>query len=206
MRVLLLVEVLAALLTVARTWPQFLRIVIRKDSTGVSAFAWGLVMTAHVGWLMYGIQDHVLLLMVVNALAASGCAAIMLRLGSVGPVVVLVMGTSLAAWTLYSISNGVLLSAVVGLSLIMFLPQAVKVSRAPHEGVSPVTWALSAASSITWIFWSFMVSRPALAAAHYVMLPTALVIMIRAMRGAPLAVSESVRQTGSGPRSLESPS
>ena len=201
---LLLVEVLAALLTVARTWPQFLRIVIRKDSTGVSAFAWGLVMTAHVGWLMYGIQDHVLLLIVVNSLAASGCAAIMLRLGSVRPVAGLVIGTSLAAWALYSISNGVLLCAVVGLSLVMFLPQAIKVSRAPHEGVSPVTWALSAVSSITWILWSFMVSRPALAAAHYVMLPTALVIMIRAMRGAPLAVSESVQQTGSGPRSLES--
>ena len=197
MQVLLLVEVLAALLTVARTWPQFLRIVIRKDSTGVSFFAWGLVMTAHVGWLMYGVQDHVPLLIVVNALASSGCAAILLRLRSVVLVVVLGVGTSLAAWALYSISNVVLLSAVVGLSLVMFLPQAVKVARSPHEGVSPLTWALSAASSMTWIAWSLMVSRPALAAAHYVMLPTALFILIRAMRGAPLALSKSVRQTGS---------
>ena len=154
-------------------------------------------MTSHVGWLMYGIQDHLGLLIVVNTLASGGCAAIVLRLRSVRFVVILVVGTGLAAWALYSISNGVLLSAVVGLSLVMFLPQAVKVFRAPHQGVSPVTWALSAASSMTWIAWSLMVSRPALAAAHYVMLPTALLILVFALSGAPAALSSNVRQTRS---------
>ena len=197
MRVILFVDVLAAVLTVARTWPQFLRIVIRKDSTGVSSLAWSLVMTSHVGWLMYGIQDHLVLLIVVNTLASGGCAAIVLRLRSVRFVVILVVGTCLAAWALYSISNGMLLSAVVGLSLVMFLPQAVKVFRAPHEGVSPATWALSAASSMTWIAWSLMVSRPALAAAHYVMLPTALLILFFALRGAPSGSSKNLRQTRS---------
>lgn len=178
----MVLDVLAVVFTVARTWPQFIRIVVRRDSTGVSTLTWTLVLSAHVGWLTYGILDRVVLLMVVNTLSALGCAVIVMRLRSVRSLVAPVAGTLVASWALYEIRNGVLLGVLIGLSLVMFLPQVISVVRTPHEGVSPVTWTLSALASITWISWSIMIGRPLLGAAHYVMLPFALVILVMTVR------------------------
>ena len=180
--VVVVLDILAVVFTVARTWPQFIRIVVRRDSTGVSFLTWTLVLSAHLGWLTYGILDHLVLLIVVNILSALGCAVIILRLRPVVFLVAPVAGTVLASWALYEVSNGVLLGALIGLSLVMFVPQVVKVFHAPHQGVSPVTWTLSALSSITWISWSIMVGRPLLGAAHYVMLPIALAILAMTAR------------------------
>jgi uncharacterized protein with PQ loop repeat len=180
--VVVVLDILAVVFTVARTWPQFIRIVLRRNSTGVSILTWMLVLSAHLGWLMYGILDHLVLLIVVNTLSALGCAVIILRLRPVAFLVAPVAGTALASWALYEIRNGVLLGALIGLSLVMFIPQVVKVFRAPHQGVSPVTWTLSALSSITWISWSIMVGRPLLGAAHYAMLPIALAILAMTVR------------------------
>jgi uncharacterized protein with PQ loop repeat len=180
--VVVALDVLAVVFTVARTWPQFIRIVIKKDSTGVSVLTWTLVLSAHLGWLTYGILDRVVLLMVVNTLSALGCAVIVIRLRAVRFLAAPVGGTLVASWALYEIRNGVLLGVLIGLSIVMFLPQVAGVFRTPHQGVSPVTWTLSALSSITWISWSIMVGRPLLGAAHYVMLPFALVILVMTLR------------------------
>ncbi|HXW35919.1 MAG TPA: hypothetical protein VEJ87_15195 [Acidimicrobiales bacterium] len=188
----LILGVLAVVLTVARSWPQFIRIVVKRDNTGVSVLTWMLVMTAHLGWLMYGILDHVVLLVIVNTLCALGCAAILLRLRPLQYLLVPVVGMPLASVALYGISNGALLATVIGLSLVMFVPQVLTVFRAPHHGVSPLTWALSALSSITWISWSIMVGRPLLAAAHYVMLPIALAILGKTLRRSPVIASEAI--------------
>jgi uncharacterized protein with PQ loop repeat len=190
--VVLILDVLAVVLTVARTWPQFVRIVVKRDDTGVSVLTWTLVMTAHLGWLMYGILDHVVLLVVVNTLCAFGCAAILLRLRPLQYLLVPAVGVPLASVALYGISNGALLATVIGLSLVMFVPQVLRVFRAPHHGVSPLTWALSALSSITWISWSLMVGRPLLAAAHYVMLPIALAILGKTLRRRSVMASEAI--------------
>lgn len=180
--VVVVLDVLAVVFTVARAWPQFIRIVIKRDGTGVSILTWTLVLSAHLGWLTYGILDHVLLLIIVNTLSALGCAVIVLRLQTMRFLVAPVAVTGLASWALYEITNGVLLGALIGLSLVMFLPQVVKVYRSPHQGVSPLTWMLSALSSMTWISWSILVGRPLLGAAHYVMLPVALVILAMTVR------------------------
>ena len=179
----ILLGLLAVVFTVARAWPQFVRIVVRRDSTGVSILTWMLILSAHLGWLSYGILDGVVLLIIVNTLSALGCAVIVLRLRPIRFLAAAVAGTGVASWALYEIRNGVLLGVLIGLSLVMFLPQVVKVFHAPHQGVSPVTWTLSALSSITWISWSIMVGRPLLGAAHYVMLPAALVILAMTLRG-----------------------
>lgn len=186
--VVIVLDVLAVVLTVARTWPQFIRIVVRRDSTGVSGLTWMLVMISHLGWLMYGLFDHVVLLIVVNTLAALGCAAILVRLRPLHYLLIGVGAMGLASAALYAISNGALLTAVIGLSLVMFVPQVVTVFREPHYGVSPLTWTLSALSSMTWISWSFLVGRPVLAAAHYAMLPIALVILGKSSRRRSLVV------------------
>jgi uncharacterized protein with PQ loop repeat len=180
--VVIVLDILAVVFTVARTWPQFIRIVVRRNSTGVSTLTWTLVLSAHLGWLTYGVLDHLVLLIVVNILSALGCAVIILRLRPAVFLIAPFAGTVLASWALYEIRNGLLLGALIGLSLVMFLPQVVKVFRAPHQGVSPVTWTLSALSSITWISWSIMVGRPILGASHYVMLPIALAILAMTLR------------------------
>jgi uncharacterized protein with PQ loop repeat len=180
--VVIVLDVLAVVFTVARAWPQFIRIVVRRDSSGVSNLTWMLVLSAHLGWLTYGVLDHLALLIIVNTLSALGCAVIVLRLRPMRFLFGVVAGTSVASWALYEISNGVLLGALIGLSLVMLLPQVMKVVSAPHEGVSPVTWTLSALSSITWISWSIMVGRPLLGAPHYIMLPVALVILAMTLR------------------------
>ena len=177
-----LLDVLAVVFTVARTWPQVIRIAVRRDSTGVSNLTWTLVLSAHLGWLTYGVLDHVVLLMVVNILSALGCGAIVLRLRPARFLAASAAGTIVASSALYEISNGVLLGVLIGLSLVMFIPQVVGVFGSPHQGVSPVTWTLSALSSITWISWSITVGRPILGAAHYVMLPLALVILVMTLR------------------------
>ena len=101
--------VCAAVFTVARAWPQFVRIVVRRDTTGVAPLTWMLILSAHLGWLTYGLLDGVGLLIIVNTLSALGCAVIILRLRPTRTLVTSFVGTVLASWALYEIRNGVLL-------------------------------------------------------------------------------------------------
>lgn len=170
-------SVVAVILTVSRSWPQFARIVMKKDRAGVSVVTWALALASHVGFFMYGVLSPVPLLIVVNLLAGAGCAAITWVLRS--PLLVLgVVAVAATASTLaFAVADGALLALITPLAIGMFIPQLVRVFRTSARGVSPTAWVLAALSSTTWIAWAWAIDRPSIVIAHFFMLPASLAIL-----------------------------
>lgn len=173
---------LAICFTIARTWPQFVRIVVRKDKQGVSLGTWSLALTNHTGWLAYGILTNVPIFILSNLLAGFGCVATVWILHSWQRMLQIIVAITVASISIYAIGDSVLLTAISGLTLSVVLPQLVKVFRSPATGVSTLTWIISAMSSITWISWAITIERLTVVIAHFILLPAAIVIAIRASR------------------------
>jgi uncharacterized protein with PQ loop repeat len=181
-------SVVALILTTLRSWPQFVRIVVRREQTGVSALTWQIALAAHTGWFAYGLLAGLPLLVVVNLLAGAGCAATTWVLRS-GVTVIAVTAAALAISALaFSVADGVHLAVVTVLAMAMFWPQLVRTFRAPAAGVSPTAWAVSALASTTWLAYAWAIDRPSIVIAHLFMLPAALVILGRRLTGRRPAV------------------
>lgn len=175
-------SVLATILTVLRSWPQFVRVVIRRNAEGVSALTWMLALAAHTGWMMFGVLSGIWLFVIVNFLSGAGCAGIVWKIRSPMPVAVTVAGGAALSAAVFQVGEEELLALVVGMSLAMFMPQAFATLRSNIEGVSPVAWTITALSSIVWLSWAFVIGRPTLVIAHFVMLPLAVTIALAAWR------------------------
>jgi uncharacterized protein with PQ loop repeat len=136
-----------------KTWPQTIRILRRRDAIGVSALTWSLVLTGNLTWVVYGMALGDLVLIVTNVGAAVAAAAVLVamarqRAAPGGLAGWVVLGTVGFAVGLDKVAGTPTLAAVaVGLVMVMFMPQAVKVFRAPVSGVSPATWWLQVVSS-----------------------------------------------------------
>lgn len=168
--------------TIARTWPQFVRIAIRKNKEGVSLGTWSLALTNHTAWFMYGVLTSVPVFIVSNLFAAMGCAATVVALHSWKRLVMIVCAAAVLTTAIfYLISDSATLAIIVAVTMSMMLPQLWSVFRSPVSGVSPTAWLVSAVSSITWIAWAQSIHRLTVVAAHFVLLPAALIIAARAM-------------------------
>ena len=182
MAMLAVLNVLATVFTVLRSWPQFTRIVVRKNRSGVSALTWSLALANHTIWIVYGALANEPLLIVANILAGAGCAAIVGSLRSPPTSVATTILATATALALLQLGENVLLIAGVSSAIAMFLPQAIRVIRSNSEGISTLAWTTSALSSITWLTWGFVRGRPALVTAHFVMLPVAIFIALNSWR------------------------
>lgn len=173
---LICLSVLATILTVLRSWPQFIRIVAKGDGVGVSALTWTLALANHSGWLTFAVLADVPLLMLTNFLAAVGCAAIVWKVRSANLALLTITVASVLAALVFQLGESVLLVAINATAIAMFVPQAIRVLRTGSEGVSTAAWGIAALASMSWIAWGFVLERPTLVVAHFVMLPTSLVI------------------------------
>jgi uncharacterized protein with PQ loop repeat len=177
-----LLGTLATCFTVGRTWPQFLRIVIRKDQKGVSLATWSIALTNHTGWLVYGILTTEVIFIISNTLAAIGCAATVCVLHAWRRMAQIAIISAVISVGIYGIAASLLLAVITGVTLTVVLPQLVAVFRSPASGVSTLAWIIAACSSITWIAWAVSIDRLTVVIAHFVMLPSAVAIAIRAAR------------------------
>jgi uncharacterized protein with PQ loop repeat len=177
-------SVLTTVLTTLRCWPQFVRIVTTGERAGVSPLTWGMALASHTGWFAYGFASGLPLLVGVNFVAALGCGATtwVLRSGWVAAAVATAAGAVAVAAA--RVSDSVLLVLITSAALVMFVPQLVQTLRRPAAGVSPSAWAISASASAAWLTYAWVIGHPTIVVAHYVMLPTSLLILLRCLRGA----------------------
>lgn len=174
-----IVSIFAVIFTIARSWPQFLKIVVKGERSGVSVSTWLIALVAHTSWCAYGVLSPVLLFIPVNILAGAGCAATAWALGARWQVFAAIAGGTGVSLIAFSISDPTLLTVIVMLSIAMFIPQMIKVFRSSPQGLSLATWVIAVLASSTWIFWAFLIGRPNVASAHYFMLTVSLIIVIR---------------------------
>ena len=131
----MILSVLAVVFTTLRSWPQFLRIIVKGERAGVSALTWAMALANHTGWFVFGLLSGVPLLIVVNIVAAAGCGATAWVLRSwaiVGAVTTASLVIPVAA---FSRSDALLLAMITALSLTMFVPQVVRTVSGPDGGV-----------------------------------------------------------------------
>lgn len=175
----IVVSAAALVFTVLRTWPQFIRIVVKGERAGVSLTTWMLALVNHAGWFMYGLLSPIPLFIASNLLAGLGCAATVWTLRSKKPVFAITLAAGLVSWAVFSLDSAVLLVIVNCTAIGMFLPQLVRVFRSNPEGVSITAWVMAALASATWILYGFVINNPAVVAAHFLMLPASLAILAR---------------------------
>jgi uncharacterized protein with PQ loop repeat len=175
----LTLSVLTVVFTTLRSWPQFVRIVVRHEQDGVSVTTWSLALANHTGWFAYGVLAGLPVFVVVNLLAAFGCAGTVWVLRS--PVRALAVAAATAALTLaaHAVDAAVVLAIITGISLSMFVPQAVRAVHRPAAGVSPASWATAALASALWLSYAWAIGRFSLVIADFFMLPLSLVILAR---------------------------
>jgi uncharacterized protein with PQ loop repeat len=172
-------SVLTTVLTTLRSWPQFVRIVTTGERLGVSPLTWALALASHTGWIAYGFASGLPLLVLTNLVAALGCGATTWVLRSARVAAGVAVAAGALAVAVAAVSDSVLLALVTTAALVMFVPQLVRTLREPSVGVSPWAWAISASASAAWLAYAWVIGRPSIVVAHYVMLPTSLLILVR---------------------------
>ena len=177
--VLVIVSVLAVVFTVLRTWPQFIRIVVKKHHEGVSLLTWSIALANHTGWLVYGVLAPIPLFILSNLLAGAGCAATVWVMRGPQRTLAIFIGATVASVAIFELNDFVLLVLVNMTAFGMFVPQLVSVFRHNPAGVSVTAWVMASIASATWIAYAIVIGQPAIVLAHYFMLPAALIILIR---------------------------
>jgi uncharacterized protein with PQ loop repeat len=182
-------SVLAVVFTTLRSWPQFVRLIVKGERAGVSALTWAMALANHTGWFVYGIVAGVPLLIWVNLVAAAGCGATTWVLRSWRMVAAVAAATVVVAVASSAVAEGLLLAIITVASLTMFVPQLVRTWRRPAraaagagrsaQGVSPAAWLVAALASMTWLAYAWAIERPSIVIAHFFMLPMSLVILVR---------------------------
>lgn len=176
---------IAVVMPASRAWPQFVRIAIRKDTSGVSVLAWTMVVANFTIWTVYGVVADLPVLIAANALAGVGAAGVLISLGKHGTtsywlMPLTVTGAIAAALALNEVGGPtIVISAATALAICMFLPQVYTVFKQPPTGVSPVTWWLGIAAGVVWGSYGFLIGQPEIAAPHLVMTPCAIAILWR---------------------------
>jgi uncharacterized protein with PQ loop repeat len=175
----MILSVLAVVFTTLRSWPQFVRIVIKQERSGVSALTWAMALANHTGWFVFGLVSGLPLLIGVNLLAAAGCAGTVWVLRSGRWALAVTVASATLALAAFALGETALLVIITSASLTMFVPQLLRTVHEPAAGVSPAAWAVAALASVTWLAYAWAIDRPSIVIAHLVMLPLSLLILAR---------------------------
>ena len=176
----------AAILTgLARSWPQVLHIVNRPDVRGVSTSTWLLWLCAAVTWLIIGLVEHIAAIVVSNGLNALGgltVLALLVRRHALSwwrPALTAVaaVAVNLAAYGAIGAAGPSVLG--MGISISMFVPQAVTVLRRSIAGVSLLSWTLALVAATLWSVYGLLANEFVLVVPGLVMVPAAAVIVWR---------------------------
>jgi len=188
----------ASALGVAMVVPQILRTLRDRRRPGVSALSWALTAIACTAWLFYGIRAAELPQIPGNVLLVSGAVVVVLLVPSGVPQFLRALGL-VAAATLIGVVAFVAPPAVIGgiggaIGVVSGLPQLVRSLRrtASLSAVSPLTWALRAASQASWLSFALMLDDVVVAISATFLLANALVVLLLETTRRPVVTIESL--------------
>lgn len=174
--------------SIAFVWPQVWRTVRHDTTHGISAFATLHGMVGAALWFAYGLQEGIAAVWVSNVsfiVAQSIIGSVMLRQERMNRVLILRFAATLAVL----LSVGVPVSAaVVGwiatvVSASSMLPTVVHVAREKNlHGISVLSWAITIASSGSWMAYGFMLDDSIMVNINYVTIPMMCFVITRAVR------------------------
>lgn len=174
----------ASALGVAMVVPQILRTLRDRRLPGVSALSWALTAIACTTWLFYGIRTAELPQIPGNVLLVSGAVVVVLLVPSGTPQFARALGLAGAA-SLLGVLAFVAPPAVIGgiggaIGVVSGLPQLVRSLRrtAAASAVSPLTWALRAASQGSWLGFALMLGDVVVALSATFLLTNALIVLL----------------------------
>lgn len=168
---------------ILRAWPQLARIVIHRNADGVSGLTWLLSLSSFATWEVIALIDDVTPALVYNIFGIVSSLAVLVvlvwqRAMKWHTPLVGIAATALVNLCVYWLLDRFGVHALgVGVSMSMFIPQAVAVMRSPSAGVSAVTWWLAAITSALWGVYGLLSGEYVFAVPTIVMLPASLVIL-----------------------------
>jgi uncharacterized protein with PQ loop repeat len=183
--------VVAPTLTVLQLGAQAVRI-RRTGAQGVSLGTWLLSCFVAEIWLCYGFVFHVpaeiganipclIVAAVVTYLAATSQGQLTRSgAGLLGLTVVTGLATFIGT---FRDARWIMATVAVGSSVIIYLPQLVKVLRPKDlSGVSALSWFMGCVTSLCWFVYGLSIHQPAISLPSVVMLPSAIIILVQVMR------------------------
>jgi uncharacterized protein with PQ loop repeat len=174
---------LGSALGVAMVVPQIVRTLGDRRLPGVSALSWSLTAIACTTWLFYGIRTAELPQIPGNVLLVSGAVAVVLLVPARVNAALRAAGLAGAATIIGGLAV-VAPPAVIGgiggaIGVVSGLPQLVRSVRrtASVSAVSPLTWALRAASQTSWLTYGLLVHDLVVVFSAIFLLTNALVVV-----------------------------
>lgn len=188
MPVLGVLAVLSPFLSVIRALPQVSSLV-RSSAEGVSFSTWAMLVLIAELWTFYGIDASVPAEVASNipngVLALAVVVLVARRQVHVAAPLLAVLGMS-AIVAIFAVLcrlhhvEGLESGAAVASSLLMYLPQCVKVFRERDlDGVASASWLIACAASVSWGVYGFLLHKPPIYLPNLVMLPLATAILVR---------------------------
>lgn len=183
-----LIGVPAAIASMAIGLPQLYRLLVRRDSAGVSVLTWWLTLCAGATWVAHNLRHGEVAAAVANGWSALTAAGIVYRCYAdtrdqpfaVAGVVLgaVCVADAIAAVTMPDALGWI--AAVIG--MVMFVPQVKQVlTRATSTGVSVGTWCLAIVASLLWAVYGVLHDDPAVVAPPVLTGSSALIIVVRVL-------------------------
>ena len=183
--------VVAPVVTIFQALAQAARI-RSTGARGVSLATWLLSSFVAQIWLCYGFVFHVpaeiyanLPVLIVASVVAFLAAQSQGKMGQsvagyAGLTAVTVAATFVG--TFHQL-RWIMAVVAVASSVTIYLPQLALVVR-PRDlsGVSAISWATACLTALCWLVYGFLIHQPAVALPSFVMLPSALIILVQVMR------------------------
>jgi len=183
--------VIAPVITIFQALAQAGRI-RSTGAKGVSLATWLLSAFVAQIWLCYGFVFHVPAEVFANVpclIVASAVAFLAAKSqqriaqsvsGYLGLSLITVISTFIG--TFHQL-RWIMASVAVASSIIIYLPQLALVIR-PKDltGVSAISWFTACITAMCWLVYGFLIHQPAVAVPSFVMLPSAMVILVQVLR------------------------
>lgn len=183
--------VISPALSIAQSVPQFVR-VARSGATGVSMPTWMLLLVLSELWGIYGAFASVtaevatnvpcgLLALAIVVVVARRRAVVCKTLVIAGVLSMAVAAVALAC--LLIDRRDIEADIAVAGSLAIYVPQFARaLGRCDLDGISPGTWVLACLSAISWGAYGLLLHKLPVYLPSVVMLPLAVVILVRTVR------------------------
>jgi uncharacterized protein with PQ loop repeat len=175
----------AVVLTVVRSWPQFVHLLRIPAATGVSTATWALAVACALAWASWGVRYEEPANIVANVLTGAGAAAVLGRLwrergGAVLGWSAMAVGAVAAVVVTDAHLPGVLAAAAVTLGSVMFLPQVLEAWRTSDVGgISITAWVLTFGSAAAWLGYAVSIGDVVVGLPCMVILPAAASVIAR---------------------------
>ena len=193
---------LGSALGVAMVVPQILRTLRNPRLAGVSSLSWALTAMSCATWLFYGIRTAEIPQIPGNVLMVSGAIAVVVLVPSRAPKAIRAAGLAAAAALLGGLAvaapPGVIGAVGGAIGVVSGLPQLLRSLRraATASAVSPLTWALRAASQASWLGYGLMLHDLVVAFSATFLLGNALAVLLLETARRPLAAPTAVAAVG----------